>query len=372
MHGGGDVLAMASYPATEPQIFAEGISSKKWESLQADPLHPLTNKALAGQYAPGSTIKPVIALAALRAGSPPSTEFFCPGHFQLGSHRFHCWKKGGHGRMDMRSAIQQSCDVYFYRLGLSVGLENIAEMARLLGMGEKTGLGLPNEVSGLVPSKEWKREIHNEPWHEGETVNLSIGQGFVLTTPLQLAVLAARLASGMAVSPVLVRDPRARASASAEFLRRGRRAVLRPPSPRLLAIPPHHLSFVRDALDSVVNEQGGTALRHRIRDEGFEMAGKTGTSQVRRISAEEREQGVVKNADLPWRRRDHALFIGYAPVRAPRFAAAVVVEHGGSGSAAAAPIVRDLLLQAQRTVSTASYDRPQNNPHRHPQRNSAG
>ncbi len=352
----GDVLAMASYPATEPQIFSEGISSKKWQSLQADPLHPLTNKAIAGQYAPGSTIKPVIALAALQSGLTPSTEFFCPGHFELGSHRFHCWKKGGHGRMDMRRAMQQSCDVYFYRLGLSAGLEKIAQAAYLLGLGEKTGIGLAHEVTGLIPSREWKRDTYNEPWHEGETVNLSIGQGFILATPLQLAVMAARLASGMAVSPVLVRDSRARGAAAPQLLRRERRTTLRPPPPRPLAVMPHHLAFVRDALDGVVNEQGGTAFRHRIGDEGLEMAGKTGTSQVRRISVAEREQGVVKNEDLPWRRRDHALFIGYAPVYAPRFAAAVVVEHGGSGSAAAAPIVRDLLLRAQRTVSSASHN----------------
>ncbi|MDA8000361.1 MAG: penicillin-binding protein 2 [Alphaproteobacteria bacterium] len=344
----GDVLALASHPSVDPGLFDGKLTDKTWQQLQSDPLKPLNNKVIAGQYAPGSTFKPVVALAALESGHGPHTEFYCPGHFTLGDHRFHCWKKEGHGRLTMRDAMKASCDVYFYQLGLKAGLENIAAVARLLGLGSRTRLGVSGESEGLVPSREWKRSVYNDRWHDGETVVLSIGQGSILTTPLQLAVMSARLATGLEIQPRLVRAR----------LARPHRPVLRELSGLAhgLSLSPWSLAFVRDALDGVVNEIGGTAYRRRIDREGLEMAGKTGTSQVRRISPEEREDGVTKNEDLPWRRRDHALFIGYAPVARPRYAAAVVVEHGGGGSTVAAPIVRDILFHAQSKIERLAGD----------------
>ncbi|MGR4000724.1 MAG: penicillin-binding protein 2 [Alphaproteobacteria bacterium] len=358
----GDILALASYPAVDPELFDGKLTSKTWNQLLSDPLKPLNNKALAGQYAPGSTFKPVVALAALESGHGPNTEFYCPGHFTLGDHRFHCWKKQGHGKLTMRGALKASCDAYFYQLGLRAGLENISAIARQLGLGAQSQLEIPGEVSGLVPSEEWKRKTYNDKWHDGETVVLSIGQGSILTTPLQLAVMTARLATGLQIQPRIVR---------------ARLARPHNPVPRELSgftngltITPWNLAFVREALNAVVNEPGGTAYSRRIVQEGFEMAGKTGTSQVRRISQSERDQGVIKNQDLPWKRRDHALFIGYAPVPRPRYAAAVVVEHGGGGSAVAAPIVRDILFYAQTNLERLAHisDPQQKYPQQEPPR----
>ena len=323
------------------------MTAELWAGLQSDPLRPLMDKAAAGQYAPGSTFKPVVALAALQAGLSPHETFYCPGWFELGNHRFHCWKKHGHGTVAMEEAIKASCDVYFYRAGLRAGLERIAAVARAFGLGEATGAGLAGEAGGLVPSRAWKERVHGGRWQEGETAVLAIGQGSILATPLQLAVLAGRIATGRQLRPRTVRPALAAPSAGSFPSLRG------PSFAPLSGVPYGHLELVRKALDVAVNEPGGTAYRRRITGEGMEMAGKTGTSQVRRISRAERDLGVVKNEDLPWRRRDHALFIGYAPLARPRFAAAAVVEHGGGGSAVAAPIVRDLLLYAQRNVRLA-------------------
>ncbi|RDD63612.1 penicillin-binding protein 2 [Ferruginivarius sediminum] len=335
----GDVLAMGSVPSYDPNAFNFGLSNSEWRALVNNPQHPLTNKAIGGLYNPGSTFKMVVALAALEAGIGAGHEVYCPGFYKLGNARFHCWRRWGHGKLNMVEGIKNSCDVYFYELARRVGIDRIAEMAKRFGLGETVGIDLPGERGGTVPTKEWKRAYIGEPWQGGETLVAAIGQGFVLTTPLQLAVMTARLASGKAVRPHLAHGLS------------GRDEDVTPVVERAfpdLEVPLPHLDVVRAGMDAVVNEKGGTAYGKRIRQEGWEMAGKTGTAQVRRITMAERRQGVIKNEDLPWRRRDHALFVGFAPVDKPRYCCAVVVEHGGGGSTTAAPIVRDVLVETQR------------------------
>jgi len=335
----GDVLAMASVPSYDANAFARGISSADWQALVNDPLKPLSNRSISGLYAPGSTFKMVVALAALAAGISPAQTVWCPGVYRLGNAKFHCWKRQGHGHVDMHDGIKHSCDVFFYDTAKRAGIDRIAEIGFKLGLGQVTGIDLPGERPGVIPTRDWKLANIGEPWQGGETLVTSIGQGFVLATPLQLALMTARLANGgRAVLPHLTRgfrDP-----GPDDPLRTG----LFPP----IGIPPEHLAIIDKAMDAVVNEKGGTAGRARIEEPGWEMAGKTGTSQVRRITMAERAQGVTKNEDLPWNRRDHALFVAFAPVGAPRYACAVVVDHGGGGSKAAAPIARDILIEAQR------------------------
>ena len=334
----GDVLALASVPSYDPNAFSIGLTSQQWSDLISDPLRPLSNRAIAGLYSPGSTFKMIVALAALEAGIGPSYRVFCSGKMQLGNARFHCWKRHGHGWMDMHDAIKHSCDVYFYDIARRAGIDRISAMARRFGLGSLVDLDLPGEKPGLIPTRDWKQANFGEPWQGGETLVTAIGQGFVLSTPLQLAVMTARLASNRLVTPRLIRGFRegaleAEAEAVPEFPEMG--------------LPEEHLKIVRDGMDAVVNELRGTAYRKRIDTEGWEMAGKTGTSQVRRITLAERRAGVIKNEDLPWRRRDHALFVAYAPVHAPRYCCAVIVEHGGGGSKTAAPIARDIMIETQ-------------------------
>ena len=334
----GDVLALGRWPSYDPGMFTRGITQREWQSLMNDELRPLANKAIAGQYAPGSTYKMVVALAALKEGVDPHTTVFCPGVTKLGNARFHCWKKGGHGKLDMSAGLKNSCDVFFYETARKAGIDNIAAMSRALGLGSLTGVDLPGEKPGLIPDSDWKLATFGEKWQQGETLVAGIGQGFITTTPLQLALMTARIANGgIAITPKLRRA-----------------AVIAgepdPPGPYgpALEIPADHLAVVKDGMNRVTNEAGGTAYRARIEQAGMEMAGKTGTAQVRRITMSERQTGVRKNEDLPWDRRDHALFVGFAPVHAPQYAVAVVVDHGGGGSKVAAPIARDILLEAQR------------------------
>jgi penicillin-binding protein 2 len=332
----GGVLALASMPSYDPNIFSVGLSSQQWSELINDPLKPLNNRAINGLYAPGSTFKMVVALAALEAGIGPGYRAFCPGHMQLGNARFHCWKKHGHGWMDMHNGIKQSCDVYFYDIARKAGIDRIADMARRLGLGGESQIDLPGEKPGTIPTRDWKLATFGEPWQGGETLVTAIGQGFVLSTPLQLAVMTARLASGRKVVPHIRRGFRDTAAEPAEA------AAFEP-----LDVQEEHLKLVRRAMDAVVNDQRGTAYGKRIDIEGWEMAGKTGTSQVRRITLAERRAGVTKNENLPWRRRDHGLFVAFAPVQEPRYCCAVVVDHGGGGSSVAAPIAKDILIETQ-------------------------
>lgn len=341
----GEVLAMASTPAFDPNAFNKGLSASEWQALVNNPRAPLTNKAIAGRYAPGSTFKMAVLLAALEKGAiTPDTKVFCNGFMELGNARFHCWKKHGHGLLDAQGAITQSCDVYFYEAAKRTGIEHIAAMAVRLGLGQKLGIDLPGERGGLVPTPKWKRGAMDAAWQGGETVITGIGQGYLLVTPLQLAVMTARLVNGgFAVTPRLT---------GAVSRRQGE--VPAPPTYPSLEIPARHMELVRSAMSDVMNSPFGTARRSHIEKPEWAMGGKTGTVQVRRITKAERDTGVLKDKDLPWELRDHALFVGFAPVSNPRYAVAVVVEHGGSGSTTAAPIARDILIEAQRRGSAGS------------------
>lgn len=336
----GEVLALVSTPGFDPNAFNRGLSNDEWKTLTANPRAPLTNKAIAGTYAPGSTFKMAVALAALEKGVvTPDTRFTCAGHLKLGNAKFHCWKKWGHGSVDLRGALAESCDVYFYEVAKRTGVDQITATARRLGLGQTLGIDLPNERAGLLPDRDWKMAATGIPWQIGETLIAGIGQGYVLSTPLQLAVMTARLSNGgYAVKPRLIRGstkPGGQQSENSDAY-------------VSLGLLPAHLQVVREGMTMVVNGERGTARAAAINEPGMGMAGKTGTSQVRRITKAEREAGVFKNEDLPWERRDHALFVGYAPVDAPRYAVSVIVEHGGGGSKVAAPIARDILIAAQR------------------------
>ncbi len=338
----GDILSMVSVPSFDPNSFTTGISVKDWRALQSNPKHPLSNKAVNGQYPPGSTFKMIVALAALEAGviSPQYTTY-CAGHTMLGRHKFHCWKRGGHGKMNLRQSIEQSCDVYFYDIARKVGVDKIAEMANRFGLGEKLNLDLYGEKSGLIPTTAWKQAVRGERWQVGDTFNAGIGQGYVLATPLQLAVMTARLANGgKAVTPRLVKQ---------EFQNLANEDnASKYSGAEDLGVSKSTLSAVLDGMFDVMNGKKGTGRASRIEVDGWEMAGKSGTAQVRRISKKERLSGVLKSDEKPWEYRDHALFVAFAPYDNPRYAVSVIVEHGGSGSKAAAPIARDLLKEALR------------------------
>lgn len=337
----GEVLGMASTPSYDPNAFNRGLSASEWRALVNNPRAPLSNKAIAGQYAPGSTFKMTVALAALEKGViNPRSQFRCPGSMELGNATFHCWKKTGHGTMDLVNAITQSCDLYFYEVARRTGIDRITAVARRLGFGTRLGIDLPGEQPGLTPTRAWKKKAKGEVWHQGETLLAGIGQGFILATPLQLAVMIARLVNGgRAVTPRLTRHIVQYPSEAAPL-------VL--PEYSDIGLHRTHLDIIRRAMARVSNSAYGTAYRARIKEPGFEMGGKTGTVQVRRISKYEREYGVKKNADLEWHERDHALFVGYAPLKSPRYAVSVVVEHGGGGASVAAPIARDILFEVQR------------------------
>jgi penicillin-binding protein 2 len=329
----GDLLGIASSPSYDPNKFVRGISVSDFGELRENDHRPLASKTVQDAYPPGSTFKMVTVLAALDAGVvAPDETVWCPGHMEVAGRRFHCWKRAGHGHMNLEQSLRESCDVYYYDLALKVGIERIAETARRLGLGEAFSIGMSAVTEGLVPNKEWKERERGSGWVIGDTVNASIGQGFVLSSPLQLAVMTARLATGKEVTPRLVR--RIGDTETAEGVGND------------LGFNENHLRQIRRAMFAVSNNRRGTAYGSRIIDETFRMAGKTGTSQVRNITAAERARGVTRNEDLPWNRRDHALFVNYAPYEAPKIAVSVVVEHGGGGSAAAAPIARDVTLQA--------------------------
>jgi penicillin-binding protein 2 len=330
----GEILALASAPTFDPNLFVRGISNAAWADLNEDPYRPLANKATQGLYPPGSTYKMVVALAALEAGLvTPEETVNCPGHMEVGNRRFHCWRRGGHGRVNMIESISQSCDVYYYELAQRVGIEAISEMAKRLGCGVRHELPLSGIAEGLAPTMQWKMQNRGAQWVVGDTLNASIGQGFVLSSPLHLAVMTARLATGREIVPSIIRS----VDGVSQL----------PPPAADMGFDPGHLDQIHRGMWNVNNDRRGTAYGTRVEVADYKIAGKTGTSQVRNISAAERASGVIRNEDLPWERRDHALYVGYAPYDNPRYACAVIVEHGGGGSAVAAPIARDILLRAQ-------------------------
>ncbi len=327
----GDVLALSSTPGYDPNLFNVGISPDQWKALTTDDHKPLMNKALSGAYPPGSTFKPAMALAAVQNGLS-DLHVVCTGALTIGNHQFHCWKRGGHGSVDLKRGIAQSCDVFFYEVARRLGIDKMEAAARALGLGAQTGIEIPGENSGFIPSAAWKEARYGIPWQMGETLVTGIGQGYVLTTPLQLATMAARIASGRAVTPRVahtigtIGEPR--------------------PLPDPLPFSDEAFAAVREGMNAVCNE-GGTASRWRIVEPGMEMAGKTGTAQVRVITKEERAHGVRGDASLPWNLRDHGLFVCFAPVAAPRYACACIVEHGALGHPQV-QIAHDVMLFAQK------------------------
>ncbi|MGN0905295.1 MAG: penicillin-binding protein 2 [Alphaproteobacteria bacterium] len=346
----GEVLVMVSTPAFDPNSFNRGLPVSEWNKLYSNPRAPLMNKAISGLYSPGSTFKMIVALAALEAGViTPETKIFCGGHTMMGNHRFHCWKGTGHGNLNLREAIMHSCDIYFYEIARRTGIDRISAMAERFGFGSETGINLPGEKAGLVPTRRWKERTHGEQWLQGDTYNAGIGQGYILTTPLQLAVMAAILANdGRKIKPTL-RMPENRDT----LIRHG----------EILNISKAHLRLMREAMFDVVNDRQGTARGARVNVDGKKIAGKTGTTQVKRITLREREEGLKDQEDLPWEDRNHALFVSFGPTEDPRYALAVVVEHGGGGAKTAAPIAR-AIMEAVLKSDPASREpfRPRNAP----------
>ena len=336
----GEILAMASQPSFDPNIFNSGVSNAQWRQWTAHRSTPLINKATNGLYAPGSTFKMIVALAALEARvATPGDRVSCPGHLDFGDTRFHCHNRSGHGGMDMRSAIKLSCDVYFYEMARRVGINRIAAMGRRFGMGVDLEVELPGTRRGLMPTREW-REAQGRPWNIGDTIVHGIGQGFYQLTPLSLATMVARLASGRALQPHLTR------SVGGRTVRGGR-----PEDFPLLGIPDRDLRLVRDAMWAVVNEAGGTAGASRLPAGYGQMSGKTGTTQVRRVTREQRERGFnVSQVPREW--RPHALFVAYAPHDNPQYAVSVIMEHGTSGSGAAAPLAKEIMIETMNRFRT--------------------
>ena len=318
----GDLLTMTSMPSFDPNSFSDGIGVTEYGMLREDDHVPLLDKSLKSLFPPGSTVKPMVALSFLEAGLDPDETVNCNGGLQVGNRRFRCWKRGGHGRVDMAKGIYQSCDVYFYYFAQKIGINPIALMANRLGLGQKYPLPVASQFYGTVPDPAWLRKKYHREWQAYDTVNTTIGQGYMLVNPTQLAVMAARLATGKNIIPRLIMKDRK-------------------PKIDTLNLDPEHLLYVQKAMSDVVNGPG-TAGRARLPIENVKLAGKTGTAQV--VNLDYGRGG----SDVAWKYRDHGLFICFAPYDNPRYAAAVVIEHGG-GSGAAYPVARD--------VMTFLYDR---------------
>ncbi len=341
----GDVLAMVSSPAFDPNVLSRGLSPAIWEQIASDQRHPLTNRALQGQYPPGSTFKIIVASAALESDKwSADTKVRCTGTFPSGNHVFRDWKKGGHGVMDMYQAIVQSCDVYFYNVGHRLGIDTIAEMARLFGLGQPTGIELPSERIGIVPSTEWKQRVRQEQWYAGETISAAIGQGYVSVTPLQMAVATAAVANdGTLYKPRLVRAIRERTTSRLQEM---------PPQDRgTIPLKDQTFALLHESLRGVVTSGTGGRARSKM----VEIAGKTGTAQA--VGARPSQTGTSHEA-LPKQFRDHAWFVAYAPAEDPKIAVAVIVEHMGHGGTFAAPIAKALIEEYLKTLETD--DRRQN------------
>jgi penicillin-binding protein 2 len=313
----GDILAMPSMPSFDPNNFSDGISKNEWKMLSGDDHLPLVDKALESLYPSGSTIKPSMAMALLNAGIDRTQRVNCTGSYPLGNHVFHCDKR--HGPVDMDAAVVHSCDIYFYEMCRRVGAEKLAPMVRSMGFGEKFDLPIGNQRFGTVPDPQWMERKYHREWQTYDTINMSIGQGMVLINPLQLAVMASRLATGKRVIPRLLKN--------------------QPVQPQSqLEVDQDHLNFIRKAMWGVVDH--GTAAGAKLPLDGIQMAGKTGTAQTHNLSASERGDYTAAQ----WKLRDHSLFMAFAPYDNPRYAAATIVEHGGFGAAVAAPLIRDTLL----------------------------
>jgi penicillin-binding protein 2 len=329
----GELLAFVSYPGYNNNLFVSGIENRDWNNLLTHPDQPLINKLVSGLYSPGSTFKMMVALATLRKNVVNhKARFYCPGYFEFGNRRFHCWnwKYGGHGHMDMENALSKSCDIYFYNVALMMGMEPICEVAELFGLSKLTGIEVTNEKSGLLPNSGSFLDLFKKG-QKGHVLNLSIGQGAILSTPMQLLQMVGALAKGYKIKPTLIKNGNRENKFSKELI-----------------VPKEHLDIVRKGMEGVVRE-GGTAFNAKIGIERLEMAGKTGTTQVSKITMAQRKDGSYK--DLPYHLRDHALFVGYAPYYDPRFAVCVIVEHGKSGGKVAAPLGAKILEATQNIIT---------------------
>ena len=319
----GEILSMVSFPNFDSNLIVKKPNQEYWNSLLENSLSPLTDRSTQGLYSPGSTFKMIVAIAALTYGIiKPEKEVFCNGKLSFGDRFFHCWKTNGHGNMNIISAIQESCDVFFYNLSIKVGIDRIAEVAKDFGLGQIYPIKIQNQKKGIVPSKKWKKENLNESWYGGETLIAAIGQGYLLTTPLQLAVMTSRIASGgRQIFPSILKSSE---TIDFNFMKKYTSAI----------------KIIKKAMFKVVNETKGTA--NKSKSKIFNFSGKTGTSQVKKITLAERESENFRNTEIEWKNRDHALFVGYMPSNKPKYSIAVVVEHGGSGASTAAPIARDV------------------------------
>ena len=347
----GDIISMVSAPSYDPNAFVHGVNSKYWSELINNEKKPLSNKTISGLYPPGSTIKTLVALSALENGiTKPLKKVKCTGKIELFGEKFHCWKKKGHGFVNMRSAIQRSCDVYFYEVARKLGVDRLSETAKKFGLGKKVLDGFAEERSGVVPNTAWKKKFIGQNWYLGETLHTGIGQGYFLSTPLQLCLMTAQIANGgFEIKPRIIFDKEKNSLKNyLDFKKNNPNQEL--PQDLLLSnfdLKPlfknqENINFVKDAMYSSSNEPGGTSYGSRLSDERFTFAGKTGSSQIKRFTEAQRE-AEVKQDDLDYKSRDHALFIAFAPVKDPKYAISVLVEHGGSGSKSAAPIAKKVI-----------------------------
>lgn len=328
----GDILSLVSSPSYDINSFAEGVSLDYWNQVSKDPRLPLNNRAISAIYPPGSVFKIITAIAALESGYDPNQIVNCKGHIKYGKRKLHCWKKEGHGKLNLIDAIMQSCNVYFFELAKELGMKKINEVAKRFGFGSDYEIGLDGVSVGNLPDDKWKRKVFGKSWVGGDTLNCAIGQGFVLSTPIQLATVMSRLANGgREVDPRLVISWNGEVK---EIEKTSKKSIT----------SAENINLIKEGLERVVNNKKGTAYYQRIREDGYKMAGKTGTSQV--IS--KREDELTKTELKLRKNKNHAIFAGYAPFDNPKYSVAVVVEHGGSGSASAAPIARDILLKAQK------------------------
>ena len=318
----GEILCMASTPTYDPNKIIQKPNKEYWESILANTLSPLTNRSIQGLYSPGSTFKMIVAIAALKHGIiNTETTHSCTGKIGFGNRLYHCWKTNGHGKMNVTDAIKQSCDVFFYEISKKLGIDKIAEVAKDFGLGQSYDISMPNQKKGIVPNKKWKKEKIGESWYAGETLISAIGQGFVLTNPFQLVVMTSIIASdGKMIEPTIIKGNRVSFKTNEKYSK--------------------EIKIIKKAMFKVVNENKGTAFKSRLED--IKFAGKTGTSQVRRISLSERESDDFREKEQEWKNRDHALFVGYMPYDDPKYSISVIIEHGGSGASTAAPIAKQI------------------------------
>jgi len=339
----GNILSSVSIPSFNPNVFSKSLSDEEWKKISTAEYSPLLDKTVQGLYPPGSIFKIVIAIAALKYGIVNrNEEIFCNGKYKLGKDEFHCWKRNGHGNTNLVKAIAESCDNYFYEISLRLGIERIHKEATNLGVGRVYEHFLQQQ-EGIVPNKRWKEKFFGESWQKGETLNTGIGQGYVLLTPVEIGIMASIIVNGgKIIRPNVIKG-----------IKNGEEDIKFKNTFNIENYNLYentHLNIVKKGMFSAVNTRKGTAWKSRVADKKYIIGGKTGTSQVRKISFEEREKGIIKNEDLPWRKRDHALFIGFAPYNKPKFLTVVVVEHGGSGAKVAAPIGRDLLIASREIL----------------------